>query len=42
MTREQKLALIENRIKTMEQSVKNIKCQGALKALKREYRNLSK
>lgn len=42
MTKEQKLALMENRIKTMEQSPKNIKCPGALRALRREYRNLSK
>ena len=39
MTKEAKKALLEERIKKLEQSPKNIKCGGVLKALKRELRN---
>lgn len=41
MTREEKIAILQNRIAVMEgRGNKNIKCPGALKALKRELRNL--
>lgn len=40
MTKTEKLNIIKNRIKTMEGSSKNIKCPGALRALRREARNL--
>ena len=44
MTKEQRLALIDERINKMEnvKSLENIKCPGALKALKREKANLEK
>ena len=42
MNREQKLALMKNRLITLQASPKNIKCPGAVKALKREIRNLEK
>ena len=42
MNKEQKIALMKNRIATMEQNGKNIKAPGALRALKRELRNIQK
>lgn len=44
MTKEERLALINERINRMEnvKSIVNIKCPGALKALKRERDNLIK
>ena len=44
MTKVEKLALITERINRMEnvKSLQNIKCPGALKALKREKANLEK
>lgn len=42
MTKEERLALMRERIHKMENNGKNIKCPSALKALRREYRNLSK
>lgn len=44
MTKEQKLALINERINRMEnvKALQNIKCPGALKALKRERDNFIK
>ena len=40
MNKEQKLALMKDRANKMEENGKNIKCPGALRALKREIRNL--
>ena len=42
MTREQKLALMKERVNKMEniKSLQNIKCPGVLKALKREIKNM--
>ena len=42
MTREQKLALMKERVTKMEniKSLQNIKCPGVLKALKREIKNM--
>ena len=42
MNKEQKIALMKNRIATMEQNGKNVKAPGALRALKRELRNIEK
>ena len=42
MNKEQKIALMKNRIATMEQNGKNVKAPGVLKALKRELRNIEK
>lgn len=42
MNKEQKIALMKNRIATMEQNGKNIKVPGTLRALKRELRNIEK
>lgn len=44
MTKEQRLALINDRINRMEhvKALANIKCPGALRALKRERENLIK
>ena len=40
MNREQKLALMKNRLATLQGTVKNTKCPGVVRALKREIRNL--
>ena len=40
MTREQKLAIMKNRLATLEGSPKNIKCQGTVKKLRRQVRNM--
>lgn len=40
MTREQKLAIMKNRLATLEGSNKNIKCPGVVKKLKRQIRGL--
>ena len=40
MNREQKLALMKNRLVTLQGTPKNVKCPGVVKALKREIRNL--
>lgn len=41
MTKEQKVALLENRILVLEErGNKNIKAPGVLKSLRRELRNL--
>lgn len=40
MNKKQKLALMKDRVNKMEGNGKNIKCPGALRALKREIRNL--
>ena len=40
MTKETKIAILANNIKTLENSPKNIKCPGVLKKRKRQLRNL--
>lgn len=40
MTKNEKIALMQNRIKTLESTNKNVKCPGVLRALRREVRNL--
>ena len=38
MTREQKLAILKNRLATLEENPKNIKCPGVLRKLRRQVR----
>lgn len=40
MTREEKLVLKKDRLKKLEGSVKNIKCGGVVRKLRREVRHL--
>ncbi len=40
MTKEQKLALMKNRLLTLESSGKNIKCPGVVRKLRRQIRNM--
>lgn len=40
MTREQKLAIAKNRMKTLESNGKNVKCPGVLRKLRRQVRNM--
>lgn len=42
MNKEQKLALMKNRLTTLEGTSKNVKCPGVVRALRREIRNLEK
>lgn len=42
MNKEQKLALMKNRLTTLESTSKNVKCPGVVRALRREIRNLEK
>ena len=42
MNKEQKLALMKNRLTTLEGTSKNVKCPGVVKALRREIPNLEK
>ncbi len=42
MNKEQKLALMKNRLTTLEGTTKNVKCPGVVRALRREIRNLEK
>ena len=42
MTREQILACKKNRLKTLEENPKNIKCGGCVRKLRREIRKLEK
>lgn len=42
MTVEQKLAIMKNRLATLENSPKNIKCPGALRKLRRQIRNMER
>ena len=42
MTKEQKLALLKDRFKKLEQDPKDIKCPGVRKKLARQIRNLEK
>jgi hypothetical protein len=40
MTKTEKLALKKNRLATLEDSPKNLKCPGVCKKLRREIRNM--
>ena len=40
MNKEQRLALMKNRLATLENSPKNIKCPGAVRKLRRQIRNM--
>ena len=40
MNKEQKLALMKNRLSTLEGTSKNVKCPGAVRKLRRTIRNL--
>jgi len=40
MTREQKKAILENRLNTLKGSPKNIKCPGVVRKLTRQLRNI--
>ena len=42
MDNEARLALLKNRLVTLEGSVKNIKCPGVIRKLKRQIRNMEK
>ena len=42
MTKEQKLALMKNRLATLEGSPKNIKCPGTVRKLRRQIRNMER
>ena len=42
MRKDQKLAIMKDRLNTLEKSSKNIKCGGVVRALRREVRNLEK
>ena len=40
MTREQKLALMKNRLIVLESNGKNVKCPGVVRKLHRQIRNM--
>lgn len=40
MSKEHKLALMKNRLNTLEGSNKNVKCPGVVRKLRRQIRNL--
>ena len=40
MTREQKLALMKNRLTVLESNGKNVKCSGVVRKLHRQIRNM--
>jgi hypothetical protein len=40
MTKEQKLAIMKNRLSVLEGTPKNIKCPGAVRKLRRQIRNM--
>lgn len=42
MLKEHRLALMKNRLTTLEGSVKNIKCPGVVRKVKRQIRNMEK
>ena len=42
MTKEQKLALMKNRLATLADSPKNLKSGGCVRKLKRQIRNMEK
>lgn len=42
MNKEQKLAILKNRLATLEENPKNIKCPGVLRKLRRQVRSLER
>lgn len=40
MTKEQKLAIMKNRLSNLAGSSKNVKCPGVVRKLKRQVRNM--
>ena len=40
MTKEQKLALMKDRLATLKNSDKNVKCPGVIRKLTRQIRNM--
>ena len=40
MTKEQKLAMMKDRLSVLEQNPKNVKCPGVVKKLRRQIRNM--
>lgn len=40
MTKEQKLAIMKNRLMTLKNSDKNVKCPGVVRKLSRQIRNM--
>lgn len=42
MSKEEKLALLKNRLNTLEGNPKNIKCGGVVRKLRRQVRNMEK
>lgn len=42
MTKEQKLALMKDRLAKLSGSPKNVKCGGCIKKLKRQVRNMER
>lgn len=40
MNNEARLALLKNRLVTLESSAKNVKCPGVVRKLKRQIRNM--
>ena len=40
MSKEQKLAMMKNRLSVLGQNPKNIKCPGVVKKLRRQIRNM--
>ena len=42
MTNTQKKAILEDRLRKLEQSEKNVKCPGVRRKLTRQIRNMSK
>lgn len=42
MNKEQKLALMKNRLSTLEGSGKNSKCPGVVRKLRRQIRNMER
>jgi len=42
ITKEQKLAILKNKLGKLENSPKNIKCPGVVRKLTRQVRNLEK
>ncbi len=42
ITKEQKLAILKDKVNRLENSIKNTKCPGVLRKLHRQVRNLEK
>ena len=40
MNKEQKLAIMKNRLSVLEQNPKNIKCSGVVRKLRRQIKNM--